>query len=175
MNLLAKNDGQCQSCEFDENLNILREIPFFSGLSLEALKVLAYLCTRENFKPGDYLFHQKDDDGQAFYIISGKARLFHEDATDEQMVRDYGNGSFLGGLTLMANLRRLFSMKALTDATCLILTRDKFTRVLEQFPEVRPKIVKAIAESIQSWEESFLNDCNKDCVACRRKIGVTLL
>ena len=47
MNSSMEKNEQGSSCEFKENLSILREIEFFSELSLETLKVLAYLCKRE--------------------------------------------------------------------------------------------------------------------------------
>ena len=74
---------QPRSSEFQENLGILRQIQFFSGLPLEALKVFAYLCTRETFRAGDYLFHQDDNDGKAFYILSGEAELVRRDGGGE--------------------------------------------------------------------------------------------
>jgi hypothetical protein len=43
------------SCEYQENLDILRQTYFFSGLPLESLKIFAYLCTREKFKEGEVL------------------------------------------------------------------------------------------------------------------------
>ena len=50
-----KNDSY-QSSEFQENLEILREIFFFSSIPLEKLKVFAYICKRETFKPDEYIF-----------------------------------------------------------------------------------------------------------------------
>jgi len=46
------------SCEYQENLGILRQTYFFSGLPLESLKIFAYLCTREKFREGEFLFRQ---------------------------------------------------------------------------------------------------------------------
>jgi CRP/FNR family cyclic AMP-dependent transcriptional regulator len=174
MNLSAENNDSGNSCEFDESLKILREIPFFSGLPLEALKVLAYLCATETFKQGDYLFNQDDDDGQAFYIIRGKTELMRTGETEEEGIRECTEGSFIGGLTLMGSLRRLFSLKAITDVTCLILTRDKFSRTMDQFPDLMPKVIAAQIASIRSWEERFLMDLDKNCPACKTKIGITL-
>ena len=65
------------SCEFQDNLEILRQTYFFSSLPLETLKIFAYLCTRAKFKQGEHIFRQNEDDGRAFYIIDGKARLLH--------------------------------------------------------------------------------------------------
>ena len=175
MNSLEEKTDICLSCEFQENLNALRETYFFSALPLELLKVLTYLCTRETYKPGDYLFSQADDDGQAFYMISGKARLTYSDESGERIVREYDPEVFIGGLALMGPMRRLFSLQALTDTTCLVLAREKFLKAIEQFPDQMPKIFKALVERICNWEERFLVEINEKCEDCRQKIGVSLI
>ncbi len=175
MNSNSENNKEISSCEFQDNLNILRQIDFFSTLPLELNKILAYLCTRDKYKEGEYLFHEKDDDGQAYYIIGGTARLLYIEAGKEKMIRDYESGAFFGRLSLLGNMPRLFSMKALTEVTCLTLTRDKFTKALNQFPEQMPKIIKAVADSIQGWEKRFLKYGSKNCEACMHNIGVSLV
>ncbi len=174
MNLSECNES-CNTCELDENLMILRGIYFFSGLPLEVLKLLAYLCTRENFSPGDYLFNQGDDDGQAFYIISGTARLIQADDGSERELKDYKVGDFLGGMVLVGNMRRLFSLKASTDMACLILAREKFTKAMEQFPDLMPKIMKAVVESISDWERRLLAEFSKSYDDCRHIVGISLV
>ena len=52
MNSPEKNSEHPHS-EFQDNLNLLRQTYFFSGLPLETLKVFAYLCTRQKFDPGE--------------------------------------------------------------------------------------------------------------------------
>jgi CRP/FNR family cyclic AMP-dependent transcriptional regulator len=175
MNSSMEKNETCPTCEFDQNLSILREIYFFSELPLDTLKVLAYLCTREDFKPGDYLFHQKDDDGRAFYLISGQARLLHEDANGSKTIRDFDKDAFIGSLALLGNSRRLFSLQALTDMTCLILERQKFSKAMEQFPAITPRVLEAVVGSIHSWEEKFLAQMDEVCDKCRRKMGVSVV
>jgi CRP-like cAMP-binding protein len=175
MNLLEEKSETGLSCEFQENLNILREIYFFSTLPMDSLKVLAYLCSREKYKPGDYLFRQGEDDGRAFYIVSGTAKLIHEREDEDLMIRDYSKGDYLGGLVLVGNMRRLFSLKAVTDVNCIVLTRDKFSKAMEQFPDSGPKIFKAVVDGILAWEERFLVDQGKECEKCLQKVGVSLV
>ena len=55
MSSLEKNN-LAPSSEFQENLEILRQTYFFSGLPLETLKIFAYLCTREKFRQGEHIF-----------------------------------------------------------------------------------------------------------------------
>ena len=174
MNLSGKNNSNPAS-ELEQNLEFLRQTYFFSGIPLEALKVFAYLCTRGKFKAGEYLFRQGEDDGQAFYIIEGQAVLEYERNGDTTIIRDCDPGEFMGGLTLVGDMRRLFSLKASQDTTCLILNREKFAKVLEQFQDLMPKIFKALVTGIDSWEERFLADRTDKCGDCMERLGVSLL
>jgi CRP/FNR family cyclic AMP-dependent transcriptional regulator len=174
MSSLEKNN-LTPSSEFQENLEILRQTYFFSSLPLETLKIFAYLCTREKFKQGEHLFRQDEDDGQAFYIIEGQARLERTDNGTTTEIRDCKNGDFLGGLTLLGETRRLFSLKSVTDTTCLVLNRGKFLKTMEQFPNLLARICNAVAQSIDSWEDRFLSDRSAQCGECLSRLGVTLI
>ena len=174
MNSSATNEA-CNSCEVDENLKILREVYLFSGLPIEVLKLFGYLCVRENFNPEDDLFSQGDDDGQAFYIISGTSYLVQQVDGEERILRRYQSGDFLGGLALVGNVRRLFSLRAETPMACLILTREKFAKAMDQFPDLMPKILKAVAARINSWEARFIGELNRPGNDPGHWVGISLL
>ena len=171
----SEKNNLAPSSEFQENLEILRQTYFFSSLPLETLKIFAYLCTREKFKQGERLFRQDEDDGQAFYIIEGQARLERTDNGTTTEIRDCKTGEFLGGLTLLGETRRLFSLKSVTDTTCLVLNRGKFLKTMEQFPNLLARICNAVAQSIDSWEDRFLSDRSAQCGECLSRLGVTLI
>jgi CRP-like cAMP-binding protein len=175
MSWSAEKNESCPTCEFQQNLNILREIYFFSALPIETLKVFAYLCTRENFKAGDYLFTQDDDDGQAFYLVSGEAQLIRSETGRDAAIRTYTAGDFSGALALLGNAPRLFSLKAATPVTCLILSREKFAHAMNQYPQLMSNIFQAVVEKIHHWEGLFLSERSEGCKACRQKIGVSLI
>lgn len=174
MSLLEKNNTT-PSSEFQENLEFLRQIYFFSGLPLETLKVFAYLCKREKFKQDEYIFDQDEDDGQAFFIIAGQANLERRTDGNTIQVREYNTGDFIGGLTLLGETKRLFALKSVTETTCLVLGREKFSKTMEQFPSLLVKICNAVAKSIDLWEERFLADYSDECGKCLHKLGVTLI
>lgn len=166
MNSLAADNESGSGCEFKQNLEILRQIDFFAGLPIETLKIFAYLCTRDKYQADDYLFTQNDDDGQAFYLISGRAVLIH--TTDETPidVLDCGPGEFMGSLALLGSMPRLFSLQAADAVECLVMTREKFTKAIEQFPELMPRLLKSVVVNIRSWE--------KRCIAGMKSKGISL-
>jgi CRP-like cAMP-binding protein len=163
------------SSEYQENLDILRQTYFFSGLPLESLKVFAYLCTRERFKTGEPLFQQGEEDADAFCLIAGTAQLERTIGSNVQAVRVYGPGEFIGGLTLLGETRRLYTLRALETMTCLVLSREKFTKTLEQFPGQAPRLFKAVVDAISRWEEVFLEELSDECGKCIPRLGVSLI
>ncbi len=175
MNSNSAGNESGPSSEYQENLDMLRQIPFFTQLPLEPLKVFAYLCERETFKKGDSIYVQDEDDGRAVFIISGKAMMSRKTGDDESSIRECGKGVFLGRFSILGPMPRLFSLKAISDMTCLILSREKFTRALEQFPELVPRVLKALVERIYSWEKRFFVDHPEICDNYRQSVGISVL
>ena len=141
----------------------------------KVLKVLAYLCTRETFKTGEFLFQQGDDDGCAFYIISGTAGLILETESGPRDIRKYSDGALLGTLSLLGRAHRLFSLQAKDELYVMVLERKKFIKGIAPFPETIPKIFQSLAKSIIAWEEQFIGAHGQGGSPCLDKIGVSIL
>jgi CRP-like cAMP-binding protein len=124
---------------------------------LETITVLAYLCVRERFRPGDMLFNQGEADGNAMYVVSGKGTLLHQNDGGRHEVGPVCPGRFLGGLTLLSDTPRLFSLRADEEMVCLILSREKFGKTQEQFPVVMPRIVEMLVKEINIFEQAVLD------------------
>jgi CRP/FNR family cyclic AMP-dependent transcriptional regulator len=162
-------------CEYRDNLNVLRQTYFFAGLPLEVLKVFAYLCSREKFKAGEPLFRQGEDDGNALCIIAGSARIERHASETVHAVRIVGPGQFIGGLTLLGPTPRLYSLTALVDSVSIVLSREKFSKTIHQFPDQMPRIIKEVVSAVHTWERLFLEELGSGCEGCLTGLGVTLL
>ena len=101
--------------------------------------------------------------------------MVHEAEKKTLIIRTVDAGTCLGSLGLLSKAPRVFSLKALTDTTCLILSREKFTKAIENFSDLVPKILKAVVESVHIWEERFLADSDESCEKWLQKIGVSLV
>jgi hypothetical protein len=55
------------------------------------------------------------------------------------------------------------------------MEREKFSKALQQFPDIMPRIFKAVAKSIDSWEERFLAGRGDMCGECMVNLGVSLI
>lgn len=160
--------------EYQSNLEILMQIPMFSGLPIEPLKLLAYLCKREVFRPEEIIFQQHEVDDNAYFIIEGKATLILENDIQEE-ISEFGESAFIGGLSMFYGMKRLFTLKAATQVTALMLSREKFQKTLEKFPDITGKIFEGLVKTIYEWEIRLVGDHDPDCAKCRANIGVTLV
>ena len=160
--------------EYQANLEILMQLPLFAGLPLEPLKVMAYLCKREAFRPGEIMFHEHEVDANAYYILEGTAELVCE-RDGEAEFTTFGEREFIGSMSLFCDIKRLFTLKAKTKVICLTLSRDKFQKVVERFPEITARMIQSILTGVHAWEERFLREHALTCGDCRKMIGVSLV
>jgi CRP-like cAMP-binding protein len=87
----------------------------------------------------------------------------------------YGAGDFIGGLSLLGSTQRLFALKASEDTACLVLTREKFAKAIEQFPELIPKILKSVVDRIRSWDQDRLFEMTEKGLSLEGATGISAL
>jgi CRP-like cAMP-binding protein len=162
-----------QTSEYKQHLELIREIKYFSAVSLEAQKVLAYLCVRETFQKGETVFKTGDIDLSAYHLLDGRLEIFI-DGLDEP-IGHFKQGDFFGALTLLGESPRLFTLKAAEQTNCIRLTKDKFTKVREQFPELSDKFMLMTVEDVNTWEKRFLKHMVPECAGCLSTLGLTLI
>lgn len=169
------NDSGDKS-EFLANLNVLRQIEFFSGVSMEVMKLFSFLCQRQSYAAGEYIFRQDDDDQCSYYILSGAAQLVFTAASKRYEVREYETESFFGALSLLTPVVKPFSLVATQDTICLVMTRKAVSKVVDQFPDLPLIIIRAIGQRVLMAERKcmfeFESNQNKDL---KNLLGISLI
>jgi CRP/FNR family transcriptional regulator, cyclic AMP receptor protein len=161
-------------CGFSDYLEILRELPVFSGVSLDVIKVLAYLAGGESFSAGEALCEQGDPMDRCFYLLCGEVDVVRHTGEGEASMSRRREGYFFGGLGLLAAAKALYTVRAATDVECLVLTKEKFTKTAERFPDILPKILHNVVDHVFRWEEAFLKAHAEECVSRGGEMGLSL-
>lgn len=167
-------EGREASCDFSRALEILRDLPLLSGVSLEGIKVLAYLAVAESFSAGEELLGQGEKMEAAYFLLDGEVAVSRRWGDTEKHLYSREQGAFLGGLGLLAPAKSLFSVRAVTDVCCLALGREKFLKTAERFPDMLPKILGNVVEHVFRWEETFVRAHAEECVDRTSEMGLTL-
>jgi CRP-like cAMP-binding protein len=161
----SETEGEPQSsCELTSNLEVLRGVDLFSSLPLERLKLLAYLSRRDSYEQGKFLFRQGDPDDKGYLILEGKVQVLREYEDHSVILSEMGQGTFFGGLALLAEIDRLFSVKASEPLYCLTVDRESFQKILLQFPEMAIKVLNVMIQRITKFEDKLLRSHVHRCV-----------
>jgi len=159
--------------EMQKNLELLKGLPFFSPFPLQALKILALLATRGKFLSGDLLYEKGDDSNRAYLVLHGMLTLTVKEENNKPIiVRQFGEGEFLGSLSLLGNMPALFTLTAERETSVLTLSRKQFAKVLSQFPEVLTISLATALKEIYRWERANIPEAEPCCFT---RLGVTTL
>jgi CRP-like cAMP-binding protein len=165
-----------EKSEFVANLDAFRQIDFFSGISIEVMKLFSFLCQRLVYKAGDYIFRQDDDDGCSYYMLAGNAKLVLKKRDTEVVIREYGAESYFGVLGLMTPMVKQFSLIATEETTCIVMTRKAFLKVVDQFPDTSFKIARSIGQRImQAERKCILEFESKEREDLKSLLGISLV
>jgi ATP-binding cassette subfamily B protein len=124
----------------------LRNIPFFAGCRPEILQALATAFLSEEIPEGREVFRQGDP-GARFYILArGTVDVMIQTPGQEPrraaVLRD---GDFFGEIALVTDHPRNATIRTVTDCWFLTLHRTAFLTLLNEEPELRSRVMAAMA------------------------------
>ncbi|HSO32131.1 MAG TPA: cyclic nucleotide-binding domain-containing protein [Labilithrix sp.] len=121
-------DARAASADREEQL---AKVPFFDGLTAEALAMIAQVTTEEAYPYGTRIFQYGDPGDKLYIILEGKVRIFREvGGMGEEALAVLGTGEVFGEMSLLDESTR--SAGALAHERCrlLVITKDAFDDLL---------------------------------------------
>jgi CRP-like cAMP-binding protein len=80
-----------------QEFEVLRRVPMFAEIELAKLKLLAFMCERVGFDPGNRLMQQGGLADAAYLIIDGHAEVILETPSGPVIVATVGINEIVGG------------------------------------------------------------------------------
>ncbi|MBU2512821.1 cyclic nucleotide-binding domain-containing protein [bacterium] len=123
-------------------------------------KVVAILKSK-TIKAGEYIFRQGDQGEELFILISGAVRVCKttmqkEEYTIVDLKAEYN--VFFGEIALMDSDKRSASIKVLEDCEVLVMEKDNFTQLGNEYPEIGLPITRVIVKRICGNLRNVNND-----------------
>jgi CRP-like cAMP-binding protein len=110
-------------------------------------------------KAGEYIF-QEGDLGTEMYIINeGKVEILNVVGDDEQVLAVLEKGDFFGEMSVLEDLPRAASARALTDVRILQINGSTFDQLLQGNPEIAVRMMRKLSRRLRETDEmlkSFL-------------------
>ncbi len=146
---------------------IIRRYPFFAGLSMERIKLLANAAVEQEVEAGHFFFHEGDDLEYVYLIIEGAvailleppdqevpqtvgAQLTRELDTREVVVSTVGTGDIFGWSAIMTPSQASAGAKALTRCRVIGLKRSSLLEAFNQDTEFGYLMMQKLADVIRA-------------------------
>jgi len=115
----------------------LREFPLFADIDPDALKKLTSHSAETSVPSGWALIHDETPGDACYVILSGEAKVTKSGDTLAKL----GAGDIVGEVALLTSGLRTANVIATTDLSLLHIDGRAFSRLLEQRPELKDKLV----------------------------------
>ena len=134
--------------ELSPEMQIMKEVDVFTGLSDEQIQSVASLAKRSNVAAGEMLGRAGETGDSLFILIQGEAHLSAHSAGGEITVRIAGPGQSYSLAALIGAGTLVTSGKALTDMDLLTIPASALTELCTRSPEIGVQIYKNIAAEL---------------------------
>ncbi|MEW6558224.1 MAG: cyclic nucleotide-binding domain-containing protein [Elusimicrobiota bacterium] len=126
----------------DEIFTFLKNHLYFSTLTDEEQKEFSSILDIQNFKKNDVIFKQGELGDRLYIVKDGMVRIFIIDNDDDHTIAVMKPGDIFGELALYDTQPRSAYSSALTSATLLVITREKFEELKKKNSQVASKVLQ---------------------------------
>lgn len=126
----------------------LRSLPMFAQFPHEALGTLSDYVLVLRVETNEILFHQGETARGLYFVVGGSARLT-QTAPDgiERALAVVGANQFLNDAALLRPAPESATLRALETTIVLLLTRENYTRMLTEHPQIRAYLPASLLPS----------------------------
>jgi hypothetical protein len=137
-----------------EKIIFLKEVPFFQGMTIDQLKVLANVCEEEFFKEDVRIFHQGDPGGVLYVVVSGRVGIEQEKRKGSfARLATMGPHTYFGEMNLFDNSPRSASAIALQDTLTLRLRREPLIALARQYPSLSLELINVLSARLRETSD----------------------
>lgn len=105
---------------------------------------MAKLADEIDLSPGKEMTRQGSSGREFFVILEGTADVNR----DGETINTLRSGDFFGEIALVSRLPRTATVVATSPVHALVVTDRAFRRLLEDLPELKTKVMEAIADRL---------------------------
>jgi CRP-like cAMP-binding protein len=129
----------------NQKVELLKKVPLFSRCSKRELAEIATLADEVDLREGKELIREGASGREFFILLEGRADV----TKDGKRINQMGPGEFFGEIALVApSPVRTATVKATTPVRVLVVTAQNFRRLLAGSPEIKLKVLEALAERV---------------------------
>jgi HEAT repeat protein len=133
-----------------EKIIFLKEVPFFQGMTIDQLKILANVCEEEFFEADTRIYNQNDPGGILYVVVSGRVAIELEKRKGSfARLATIEAHSYFGEMNLFDNSPRSTAALALQDTLTLRLRREPLIALARQYPDLSLELINVLSQRLR--------------------------
>jgi sigma-B regulation protein RsbU (phosphoserine phosphatase) len=139
---------------------VFLKIPLFQNVPPSDLKIMVNELPVESYEPGQYLFRDGDPGDKLYVVIDGALEIvLAADTADELLLRVCGPGEYVGEMGLiLPDGRRTATVRAKAHSRVWVMSRAKFTQVLQRWPVIAYAMVSILSQRLDATNDATFRD-----------------
>lgn len=129
---------------------IIREIPFFAGLSKAELALIYAKSQIIEYNKGQVIYEEGSGPSAFYCIISGRVQIYTKDKNGDRLVLEYlHRGKYFGIISLLTNEPHSVSSEVINDCSILVIKKEDFDSVLESIPRLAIDLSRTLSRRLK--------------------------
>ena len=128
----------------NQKIDLIRKVPLFARCSRAELKEIALLADEIDLHEGKEMTREGAPGREFFVLLEGTADV----KKSRRRVNTLGPGDFFGEIALVSREPRTATVTATSPVRTLVITDRSFRRLLDESPQVKTKVMEAMAERL---------------------------
>ena len=125
---------------------LLRSIPYFSGLDEATLRALARVAVRRRYDAGQMIFVEGEPCAGLFIVESGRVKIFKlSPGGREQILHIFGAGEGFNDVAVLDGGPNPANVMALEPTSVLVIDRPSMVDLLERYPALSRAVIENLA------------------------------
>lgn len=112
--------------------------------------------TKVEYEPGELIFRQGDRGTMMFLIQDGKLEVLQELGGAETQIAVLERTEFFGEMSLLEDLPRTHTVRALSDAKLIQIDREGFVSMLMRNPDIGVRIVRKLSTRLAATQDMVM-------------------
>jgi CRP-like cAMP-binding protein/HEAT repeat protein len=140
-----------------EKIIFLKEVPFFQGMTVDQLRVLATVCEEEFFEEDTHIFDEGDPGGVLYVVVQGRVGIEQESRRKGSFARvaTIEAHSYFGEMNLFDNSPRTASAIAIQDTLTLRLRREPLIALARQYPNLSLELINVLSARLREAQDAI--------------------
>ncbi|WP_127586170.1 Crp/Fnr family transcriptional regulator [Paenibacillus koleovorans] len=135
-------------------IEFLSQVPLFSKLNQDQLKIIAGISQKKGVRSGTILFREKEP-GTIFYIVfMGAIKIFTANSSgEEKMLSLFKTGDSFGELSLIDGKPRSATAQAVEDTILISITAEAFMDLMKNNFEITLGIMQELSQRLRDTNQ----------------------